>query len=255
MLELLYEMIYLMLMITLILDFAVARIMHYIGIGESKVLSPIIGTAVGWLIFWMAPKSMAGVICGIVITIVGNLILTHLVYPKLGDKVDKHVEKSTKTHNDNEFDKILFSADPEERVKYLYRHMQFKKFYCFSFSADSAIIFKNAKEVIENSDLLNIYPEAKMKVYEDTLENPQRYLSFSFGAVQIVFINTRKYEQYESFVLGIRKYDDSNLKLKERIALENKIGHFLDKLYMLVSSAIKNLDTEYKVEIIPFNLK
>ena len=254
--RLLYETIYLMLLVIVILDFVIAWFMNLFNWGEAKILSPIMGTAVGYLIFWITPTSMAGVIVGAIFTIISNLVLTHVVYPKLGDKLDKHVEKTTRTHNDNEFNRILFSPDTEERVKYLYRHMQFKKFYCFSFSADLGIVFKNVKEAIDNSDLLSNYPGVKIKAYDDSSEkeNPQRYLIFSIEGVQIVFISARSLEQKDVYVLGIHQYNDDHLKLKERIALENKIGHLLDRIYVLSSHAIRNLDDDSKVEIIPFNL-
>ena len=82
MLQLLYELIYVMLLIIPLINFPVAQIMVFLGIGESKILAPLLGSAVGWLLVWVAPTSMAGLIVSIIATIASNLVLTHIVYPK-----------------------------------------------------------------------------------------------------------------------------------------------------------------------------
>ena len=40
-----------------VLNFAIARIMDLIGLGRSRLLSPVLGTAVSWLIIWITVKT------------------------------------------------------------------------------------------------------------------------------------------------------------------------------------------------------
>jgi len=248
MFDVLYEMIYILLFAAVVIDFAVAHIMHWLNVGEARILSPIIGTAIGWLIIWLAPGSIAGIIVGAVVTVIANLVLTHLVYPKLGDKLDKHTEKMTKSRDEKEFDKILFSPTADERVKYLCRHMRWKKYYCFSFFADAVLVFNAIKGAVNISDLLANYPELIVKVYDPTKEKPDGDIYFEFQGVQLALVHMREEGQKDMHVLGIRKYEDDHLKLKERIALEDKIGHLLDAIYMISSNAIKTLDADCEIK-------
>ena len=257
MIETLYEIIYVLLIATLVLNFAIGRIMRFINVGDAKILSPIIGTALGWLTFWIVPLSMAGIIVGAVATIVSNLILTNVVYPKLNekandvaDRVDEIIEKKSTAAKATDFDRILFSSTAEERIKYLYRYMRHNNFYCFSYSADSVHVFNMVNEAIDKSSLRNEYPDVKKQICGDV---PVQYLVFTIQGIQIVFVPATM-QQREVYVLGIHRYDDNHLKLKERMDLEKQVGYLLDGLYMISSAAIKSIDAGCMVEMIPFSM-
>jgi len=190
MFDALYEMIYIMLFATVIINFAIAHIMHWLNVGEARFLSPIIGTGIGWLVIWAAPGSIAGTIVGAVVTIIANLVLTYVVYPKieeskLADKIDESIDKSNKSRDEKDFDKILFSPTADERVKYLCRHMRWNKYYCFNFSADDVQVFNAIKESIDNSDLSTTYPDLKITIYAPTEEKPDGVIHFGFQGVQL----------------------------------------------------------------------
>ena len=249
MLEMLYEAIYILLFATLILNFMLSRAMRFFNVGDSTILSPIIGTALGWLTFWIMPLSIAGIIVGVVATIMSNLILTNIIYPKINDKMDEFVDKKIEKSTNTDFNKALYSSTPEERVKYLCRYMQDNNYYCFQYSVNSALIYQAVKERIDNSKLLNEYPEVKKIIGENTNELMFN-ISNNSQAVGIVFTPATMNNK-NVYMLGIYAYADES-KLKERIAFENRIGHLLDKIYILSSSAIKNIDSTYKVDIFPF---
>jgi len=216
---------------------------------KASILSPILGTALGWLIIWIAPTSFAGIIVGVIATIVANLILTNYVYPKATDKVDVFVDKKIQTSNNNDFDKALYNATPEERVKYLCRHMQNSYYYCLQYSVDSSLVYQTVKEAINESNLLNEYPEVK-KIIGDEKKKILFNISNNVHAVGITFTPATRNSK-DVYMLGIYVYCDES-KLKERIAFESRVGHLLDKIYMISSDAIKNIDSIYKAEIVPF---
>jgi len=89
MFELLYGAYYIILFAIVFICFTVAQIMTLIKIGKSKILSPIIGTAVGWLIIWAAANTVIAIIVSIIVTIISNLVLTHAINLKHGDQYDK----------------------------------------------------------------------------------------------------------------------------------------------------------------------
>jgi hypothetical protein len=250
-----------MLFATLAIDFGISQIMRIIKVGDAQILSPIIGTVVGWLVLWFAPQSIAGIIVGAVVTIASNLILTYLIYPslddKVGDKLEKSTEKFIQKSDNSEYAKALFSPDAETRVKYLCRHMRYKKFYCFNFSADTELAFRAVEEAVcDPEGLANDYPDIKIQSYryDPSVENPQGHIEFALPNLKIIFISSHGRDEEDIFALGIYKYNDDGMKLKESIAFESNAGHLLDKIYMLASEAIKSVDADCTVEIIPFNL-
>ena len=62
------------------------------------------------------------------------------------------------------------------------------------------------------------------------------------------FAHAKEKNQQERYILGIHKYEDKHLKLKESIALESKIGHLLDSIYVLTREAIKTFDVDCEVK-------
>ena len=81
--QMLCEAMYIMLVAILVINFTIAWFMDLLNIGEAKILAPIIGTAIGWLILRTSPTTMAGLIVGAIMTIISDLVLYHLIYPKL----------------------------------------------------------------------------------------------------------------------------------------------------------------------------
>jgi hypothetical protein len=248
---LLFQAVYMLIIVTIVLDFIIARIMRFINVGQSTILAPVIGTALGLLVFWMSPMSIAGIIVGAIATIVCNLILTNAVYPKFNDKMDEVVDKKIETSRGNDFDRALHSSTAEERVKYLSRNMQNNYCYRFQYSVDSAQVFQRVKETVDNSGLRSEYPELKIVSGEKGSEILFS-VSAALHAVGIAFAPATA-DNKPVFMLGIYVYADEG-KLKERMAFENRIGHLLDKLYTLSYKAIQGIDADFKVDIVPFKL-
>ncbi len=251
MLEFLYQAIYILIIAMAILDFAIARIMRFFHIGESTILAPVIGTALGLLVYWVSPTSIAGLIVGAASTIICNLVLSKAIYPKLGDKVDALAEKNKTSSLNNDFDRALHSPTAEERVKYLCRNMRSNYPYCFRYSGDTALVYQRVKGAIDNSDLRADYPEVKF-VYGDAKRGMVFNINTDSQAAGISFTPATINDK-AVFMLGTYVYADEG-NLRERIALEKRFGFFLDKLYMLVKEAIQSIDANCTVDIVPFKL-
>ena len=256
MFEFLYEAIYILFIASLALNFMIARFMSFVNIGEAKYLSTIIGTALGWLTFFVTPALFAGIIVGALATIAANIVLTRVVYPKfdekahdIADNVEARIDRKTQAEMNNDFDMALYSSTSEERVKYLSINMRNNYFYCFQFAVDSDIVFRTAKEAIEMSGFSSEYPEVRR-----TVGNEMKTLMFSVNtdvqAAGICFTPATM-NRRDVYMLGIYVYADDG-KLRERTRFEKKIGHLLDKLYLIFGHVIKNIDSESTVDIVPF---
>jgi hypothetical protein len=262
-----YEYVELTLFATAGLSFLAAYLMHEFDFGNSRVLSPILGFGAGALVFLISTNPFLCLVLGIISTIVINLLLTYIVYAKAEDKygervynkldeIEARMDKKSEAHKSGDFDKILFAETVEERVKYLNRHMESKKFYRFNFSANPAEVFDNVKEALDNSNLTDTCPDVKMRAYTEEKDGGEmlRQIIFSVPRVQLAFINAFDEARKEYFVLGIYKYNKDGLRIREMVDLDAKTGHLLDKIYTTSNNAISALDSGLKMEIITFYL-
>ncbi|MDR2360437.1 MAG: hypothetical protein LBD85_04035 [Oscillospiraceae bacterium] len=256
MLQLLHEVIYFSLAAILLLSGAISKIMDALSLGEHPYLSTIIGSVIGWGVIWLSPTSIvpAAIVAGIT-TVVSNLVLTNVISPRVNDALDNLVEKhgdavdeKLNAHyakiDNREYQKILNSPDANERVKFLERHMR-NKSYCYTLSAEPKAVYEKVLESIDSSDIKNAYPEISVK----QTESPDKYvIQFIVPRATVVFLLTRP-SAASSIQLGLGKYDHDNLKLRERLAFEDKIAVMLDKIRVLVSGVVEKLDDGYEVTI------
>lgn len=253
MLEMLYQMIYILMFVTLLFNLAVARVMYVFHIGDSKILSAIIGTGVGFLFFWLVPFSMIGIVASVVVTVVGNLILTHIVYPKLDDKtfeMEEKFERKEIAAEERDYRKVLNAPSAEERVKFLCRHMLQGRFHCFRYTIDYERVVQAVNDAIKKSGLKNDYPDFKLSVGRENETNKLQYIQLASQDALISFEPIIK-NNTDYYLLGIKAYDDGHLGMRARIAMQENIGHLLDSLYVLINDTLINIDDGYKAEFVP----
>ncbi|MDR1131018.1 MAG: hypothetical protein LBL15_01185 [Oscillospiraceae bacterium] len=244
----LYDMAYQSLLAIALLSAAVATVMEIAGIGGHPVLSPIIGSASGIGLLFIFPATIVpAAVTAVVITFVSAFALGKLddiLEDKYGEKTDAKVKTLLAKSDNREYQKILYSPDAKERVKFLSRHMR-NRSYCFLAAAAAGLVYQAARQKIESSSLQQDYPEASLA----RKESPGEYVLYVDLARAVVVLIFKPEGANTDVQIGLGKYDDQDLGLKESIRLEERTAAALDKVYLLTGDVIKGLDPNAAVSI------
>ncbi|MDR1328438.1 MAG: hypothetical protein LBK23_02425 [Oscillospiraceae bacterium] len=231
-----------MLFAVVILAFAVARVMHFIGIGEHPNLAAIAGAAAGIITVFIAPTaSVAAIIVTIVVTIASNFLfgkLSDKLDDKFGGKLDAKIEASNAKADNREYEKVLNAADSQERIKYLKRHARYKKAYYYTTGVPAEQIFRAALQRIDSQGIIASYPDITLT----KSESPEKYIiqfTLAKSAISLALFQT---EGKTDARLGVVRYNDDGLKLKECMQHEDRLVAVLDRYYLLFSALMRELD-------------
>ena len=247
--NLIYQSVYLILVVIFAVALLVSYVMSLIHFGEHPVLAFIVGAGLGTLFFYLAPgQGIAAIFVAAAATILGNLVLSNILN-KAGDKVMDRVESATDSYwaksDSKEHQKILTSPDAQERIKFLLRHFR-RESYRFTVSADMEQSYLVALQKIQAAGLTSDYPDMNIRNGDTKsggfvirLECPRYAISLAFGKKDLSFIAQLK----------LASYSDEGLSLSERIKLEKEAATLLDKVYILSGEALRTIDPNCSVTI------
>jgi|GEM_PF-6392482 len=96
--QMMEELMALVIISTIALNFAAAKVMGVFRsggepLGDAPIPSTIIGSIVSGLILWFANLSLAGLVVGVIVTVVANFLITKYIYPILDEKTLDMEEK------------------------------------------------------------------------------------------------------------------------------------------------------------------
>jgi hypothetical protein len=251
-LQLFHDIAYISLFAVVLLSFAVAYIMNFIGIGEHPLLAAIAGSAIGILFLFIFPTAIvaAGIVAGIA-TIGSNLVLSRLL-EKLGDtmedkfgaKVDAKIAASNTKARNRDYEKILFDPDAKERVKFLKRYFRNNGHYFWSTAVAAERIYRVSLEKIESFGIKTAYPDMEI----NQVEAPEKYvIQFWFQESGIALL-LKQADGKTDILLGFGKYNDDALKkFQERVQFEDRMAIIIDRLYLLFGHMMRELDPNIAV--------
>jgi hypothetical protein len=234
-----------MLFAVVVLAFATARVMHFIGIGEHPNLAAIAGAAAGIITVFIAPtSSVAAIIVTIAVTIASNFLfgkLSDKAEEKFGAKLDAKIAASGSKADNRDFEKILRSADSAERRKSLklqMRYMSHNGVYYWNTEVAAELIYRAALENIESSGIKSDYPDAVVKQTDGSETYAVR---FWFNKSNILLHISRK-DGKTQVLLCFGKYDDADMKRAEYMQFEDRMVGAIDRLYLIIKTLMKELD-------------
>jgi hypothetical protein len=231
-----------MLFAVVVIAFVVARVMNFIGIGEHPNLAAIAGAAAGILLIFIAPTASAAIIIvTIVVTIASNFLFGKLgdkAEDKFGDKLDAKIASSNAKADNREYAKVLNAADSQERIKYLKRHARYKRAYFYTTKVPAEQIYSAALQRIGTQGITAAFPDIALT----KTESPEKYIIQFTVAKSAISLALFQKDGKTDARLGVVRYNDDGLKLKESMAHEDRVVTVLDRYYLLFSELMRELD-------------
>ena len=191
---------------------------------------------------------VAAAVVAVVATIVSNILISSLNPPKavdnLGDKIDARLQASFDKSENRDFQKILFSPDVNERLKFLKRHMKFKRFV-FTSTVPANQLFQEIVQKIEASAQMR--NEFGMQMHHKVFPH-ESVIQLNIPRAKIL-LGLRQAEDRSYAVMNVANYEDEKLSFKEFGELENRTSAVLDNLRLMITGIIEKYDRGYTVEI------
>ena len=249
---LLLELIALIVIAIPLINFGVIQVVGIFGLVKWKILSEIVGTAVGWMFLFLLPSTTAGVMAAIILGAIASIVAMVFFNTKPEDKVEGFFEKLNNNRDNNIKSNILYNPNIEERLKtlrlYMLRNQNGDSYYRFTYSEKNITMLRILCDDFKNSPFSEKYPQVKIEDFSANAGTQQEELGIMFTSEDVIIDLVTDAYRYGEMRLLINDFPHIQTRTIP-VEVQHKAAILLNDIYEFVkeslSKANPNINLDY----------
>jgi len=234
------------------LCYITARFMRWVGAAEHVVLPTIIGAGLSFLVMFIGIRTdwyyatHSSFIIALIGSVGANLLISHVIAPKLDDAVGGALEKASENAEIRAVEKALYSSEREERLETVSSRFAMSHMYKYTVSADAEDVFESVLYKLQSSDFFESYPDIDI---EPSFAGESMLIALPIprGSIEICVSelksDARKGAEIRFYLCD--GFDGSGLdfKVAEIALIRRSIATLMDDLRIIVVSTFHELES------------